>query len=98
MKTLSKLAILSLSATITTSLAVAQPYPAYKVLNDLTAEQVTALKQLGQISSNNPINPIYEAKVERILTPSQYAEYTSKMYGPRTPSNSSDFNFNMDSK
>jgi hypothetical protein len=98
MKTLSKLAILSLSATMVTSIAVAQPYPAYQVLNDLSAEQVTQLKQLGRISENDPINPIYEAKVQSILTPAQNVEYTSKMYGPRTPSNSNDFNFNMDSK
>lgn len=98
MKTLSKLAILSLSATMVTSIAVAQPYPAYQVLNDLSTEQVTQLKQLGHISEKEPVNPIYEANVQRILTPAQNAEYTSKMYGPRTPSNSNDFNFNMDSK
>lgn len=98
MKTLSKLAILSLSATMATSIAVAQPYPAYQVLNDLSTEQVTQLKQLGHISEKEPVNPIYEANVQRILTPAQNAEYTSKMYGPRTPSNSNDFNFNMDSK
>lgn len=98
MKTLSKLAILSLSATMATSIALAQPYPAYQVLNDLSTEQVTQLKQLGHISEKEPVNPIYEANVQRILTPAQNAEYTSKMYGPRTPSNSNDFNFNMDSK
>lgn len=98
MKTLSKLAIISLSATMVTSIAAAQPYPAYQVLSDLSAEQVTQLKQLGRISEKEPVNPIYEANVQRILTPAQNAEYTAKMYGPRTPSNSNDFNFNMDSK
>ncbi|GAA5094446.1 hypothetical protein [Wohlfahrtiimonas larvae] len=98
MKTLSKLTILSLSATIVTSIAAAQPYPAYQVLDNLSSEQVTQLKQLGHISQKEPVNPVYEAKVQSILTPAQNAEYTSKMYGPRTPSNSNNFNFNMDSK
>ncbi|GAA5094442.1 hypothetical protein [Wohlfahrtiimonas larvae] len=98
MKILSKYAILSLSATLLTSMAIAQPYPAYQVLDDLSSEQVTQLKQLGHISQKEPVNPVYEAKVQSILTPAQNAEYTSKMYGPRTPSNSNNFNFNMDSK
>ncbi len=98
MKTLSKLAIVSLSATILAGIATAQPYPAYEVLNDLTAEQVTALKQLGRLSSNDDINPIYDAKVERILTPAQNALYTQTKYGPTTPSNTNDFPFDMDSK
>lgn len=98
MKTLSKLAIVSLSATMIASIASAQPYPAYKVLDDLTAEQVTQLKQLGRLPSNNQINPIYDAKVERILTAEQNARYTQMKYGKTYPSNSKDFNFNMDSK
>lgn len=98
MKTLLRVTIISLTATMLTSIAAAQPYPAYKVLDDLTTEQVTQLKQLGRISQQEPVNPIYEAKVQSILTPAQNAEYTAKMYGPRIRSNSNDFNFDMDSK
>lgn len=97
MKTLSKLAIISLSATIITSIASAQPYPAYKVLDNLSSEQATQLKQLGHIPSNDYINPIYDAKVERILTPEQNARYTQTKYGKTFHSNSNDFKFNMNS-
>ncbi len=97
MKNLSKLAIISLSATMIASIASAQPYPAYDVLDDLTTEQVTQLKQLGHIPENDYINPVYDAKVERILTADQNARYTQTKYGKTYPSNSNDFNFNMDS-
>ena len=98
MKMFSKIAIMSISASILTGIATAQPYPAYEVLNDLSAEQVTQLKQLGRLPSNDSINPIYDAKVERILTPEQTIRYTQTKYGKRIPSNSNEFNFNMDSK
>lgn len=97
MKTLSKMVILSLSATMVASVAMAQPYPAYNVLEDLSAEQVTQLKQLGQLSANDYINPVYDAKVERILTPAQNTRYTQTKYGPTHPSHSNDFKFDMDS-
>lgn len=93
MKTLSKFAILSLSATLFTSMAMAQPYPAYQVLDDLTDDQVTQLKQLGHY-----VDELYDAKVQSILTPEQYAEYTEKMLGSVIVSDSSEFDFDLDSK
>lgn len=98
MKTLSKFAILSLSATLFTSMVMAQPYPAYQVLDDLTDDQVTQLKQLGHLSSNDNVDELYDAKVQSILTPEQYAEYTEKMLGSVIVSDSSEFDFDLDSK
>lgn len=90
MKTLTKLAFLSLSATMIAGIATAQPYHAYEVLTDLTPEQTIQLKQLGRISSNNDVNPIYDVKVERILTPAQNSEYQAKKFGKIIPSHASD--------
>lgn len=98
MKTLSKITLISASIAFLAGIATAQPYPAYEVLDNLSTEQVTQLKQLGRLPASDSINPIYEANVDRILTPEQSAQYAQIKYGPRTPSNSNDFNFNMDSK
>lgn len=98
MKIKSTLAILSLSTALFTSSAIAAPYHAYEVLNDLSAEQVTALKQLGRMPSND-VGFIYESSVARILTPAQNDQYQQLKYGQSAAkSNSTDYKFNMDSK
>lgn len=98
MKTFSKISLLILSTTIIANIASAQPMRADRVLTDLTTAQATQIKQLGHISENDSINPVYDAKLERTLTPEQNAKYLSLKYGKPNSFKTTDFNFNMDSK
>lgn len=98
MKTLSKLTIVTFAATLFMGIASAQALPPHRVLDDLTAEQVTMIKQLGHISQEKTVDPLYDLGVASILTPEQHYRYEQQKHGPKNTFNTNDFPFNMDSK